>query len=106
VGYTKFDDDTPDEDIPDPVRLAKGLTGTEEAAIRQGYEPNISSWPIWNASGQEALNAMITSSTDVLLKRKNKNRLSCPVLACSCRIGFSATPPLPIGVWSWLTGGN
>ena len=27
------------------------------------------------ASGQEALNAMITRSTDALLKRKNKNRL-------------------------------
>ena len=28
-----------------------------------------------NASGQEALNAMITRSTDALLKRKNKKRL-------------------------------
>ena len=59
--------------IDPPMRLALGKghqSGTSQSMMSQ-LENDI----LGTASGQRALTAMITRSTDELLKRKNKNRL-------------------------------
>ena len=53
------------------LALGKGHQFGASQSVMSRLENNI----LGTASGQEALNAMITSSTDVLLKRKNKKRL-------------------------------
>ena len=53
------------------LALGKGHQFAASQSVMSRLENNI----LGTASGQEALNAMITSSTDVLLKRKNKKRL-------------------------------
>jgi len=59
--------------IDPAMRLAldKGHQFGASQSVMSRLENNI----LGTASGQEALNAMITRSTDVLLKRKNKKRL-------------------------------
>ena len=53
------------------LALGKGHQFGASQSVMSRLENNI----LGTASGQEALNAMITRSTDVLLKRKNKKRL-------------------------------